>query len=169
MNASTFASAVLEARNTSTKLSPLHLAHPRPVSWSTLFTPVIEKYRLLPVSYAKWFSKLATSEAPSIQKRHDDDRQSPRDDNNTTSDNLTSNPALKLISFFGACNESIAIATKVNSPHQEAMAFPYMDVTKCATIAAKETFSEQNLQSLGPDDTRRWLEYWEGVGYLPCA
>ena len=169
MNASTFASAVLEARNTSTKLSPLHLAHPRPVSWNTLFAPIVERYHPLPVSYAEWYTKLATSEASSIQKRHDDDRQSPRDDHSTTSDALTSNPALKLISFFGACNESIAIATKENSPHQEAMAFPYMDVTKCATIAAKETFSERNLQSLGPDDMRRWLKYWEGVGYLPCV
>ncbi|KAI0085552.1 hypothetical protein BDY19DRAFT_1020953 [Irpex rosettiformis] len=84
-----------------------------------------------------------------------------------TSDVLASNPGLKLLSFFSACNDSIEASARNGHPYKEAMALPQLDITKSLTIAAKESLSQEKLKSLGPEDMLRWIGYWEGVGYLP--
>ena len=167
MNARTFASAILEARNTPTKLSPLHLVHPRPTSWSTLFEPIAKKYNLERVSFSQWFTKLASNEASTAQEHHGVSSHISHNGSVATSDMLASNPALKLLSFFSECNESVEIMAKESRPCKEAMGLPCLSVTKSTTTAAKETFSETRLRSLGPEDMHRWLGYWEDVGYLP--
>ncbi|KAI0691830.1 hypothetical protein BC835DRAFT_1278821 [Cytidiella melzeri] len=146
------ADAVLEARNAPTHLSPIHLAHPRPVSWKTLFEPVAKRYNLQPVSFSTWFSKLAETAA-------------------TTEDEhpvLDENPAVKLLSFYSTCNDAIEAALQEHRPFVEAMALPQLDVTKSVTVAAKESLSTEKLKSLGPDDMLRWLGYWERTRFLPA-
>ena len=168
MNAATVARAILEARNVATELSPLHLAHPRPVSWRRLFHPVVTKYNLHPVPFDLWCSKLvASAKLAVVDKTHG----YPRIIDNRASYNasiLALNPALKLLPFFRACNNVVQASMNADRPSKEAMGLPCMDVTKCATIAAKQTLSEERLRSLGPEDMHRWIRYWECVGYLPC-
>ena len=167
MHARTFASAILEARNASTKLSPLHLVHPRPTSWGTLFGPIAKKYDLEHVSFSQWFTKLASNEASTTQEHHGVSFHMSHNGSGATSDMLASNPAVKLLSFFSECNEIVQLMEKESQSCKEAMGLPSLDVTKSTTTAAKETFSETRLRSLGPEDMHRWLGYWEDVGYLP--
>ena len=169
MNATTYARAIVEARNLPTELSPLHLAHPRPTSWTTLFEPVMKKYNLQPVPYDQWFSKLVASmelaEYLLEQGGGKIDQRKPHDISSTAS-TVHNLPALKLLSFFSACNKLYAL-TKDNGLCNEAMALPRLDLTKCANVSARESLSEQKLKCLGPKDMRRWIGYWERVGYLP--
>lgn len=83
-----------------------------------------------------------------------------------TASTLAANPALKLLSFFDACNNLITQAQKEGKPVVEAMALPQLDVTKARTVAAKVSLSEENLPELDQDDMMRWIGYWEKVGFL---
>jgi hypothetical protein len=158
MNTSSVAQALIEARNAPPDILLAHLAHPRPVTWSTLFEPVAKRYNLQAVSFETWFSKLAESAS-------DVDNSS----KGQLSTNLNSNPAVKLLSFFRACDDTLKTVSldpdRVAS--LEAPALARLDVTKCATLVAKESLSVQMLKPLGQEDMLRWIGFWESVGFLP--
>lgn len=202
MNVTSFASAILEARNVPKELSPLHLAHPRPILWNTLFEPVRAKYNLGLVPYNHWFAKLAAS-AEDITGTCDpaeggNGTSSPpsSDDSDTASTISASevaasielsaratqygrlaemstvlalNPAVKLLSFFSAYNNSTSLSLNDSSSSEEAMGLPQLDVTKSVTLAAKDSLSVERLPCLGPADMLRWLNYWERTGFLPSS
>jgi hypothetical protein len=168
MNASSVAQAVIEARNAPSDVPLAHLAHPRPVAWQTLFECVAQRYSLQPVPFDIWFSKLADS-ASGSESNTIEVNGALKHQSTIPSADLTSNPAIKLLSFFSACNETLkALASDADgSVSLEAPALPRLDVTKCATLVAKESLSEKNLKPLSQDDMLRWLGYWEKVGFLP--
>ncbi|KAI0759162.1 hypothetical protein BC629DRAFT_1584384 [Irpex lacteus] len=142
MNVTSFASAILEARNVPTELSPLHLAHPRPILWNTLFEPVRAKYNLGLVPYNHWFAKLAAS----------------AEDITEMSTVLALNPAVKLLSFFSAYNNSTSLSLNDSTGcHQECDA------------GCQKSLSVERLPCLGPADMLRWLNYWERTGFLPSS
>ena len=161
------ACALIEARNAASDLSPLHLAHPRPVLWKSLFEPLSRLYELQPVTYGMWFTRLTQSAewaaahqlrcaaafAPSEEERTP-----------TTPD---ANPALTLVSFFAACHSAV-LSSQIEGRHSvEALGLPRLDVTKMSTIAAKTALDEKNLKQLCEEDLMKWLRYWEKTGFLP--
>ena len=70
MNCDDVASVVLEARNASTLPSLVHVAHPRPVPWKTLFEVVSTEYGTELVSFEEWFTKLAASVEDAAPAQH---------------------------------------------------------------------------------------------------
>jgi hypothetical protein len=55
------AHAFLEARNNPSNFLLIHLAHPRPLPWKTLFNLLIKRYGLQPVTFALWYNGLIQS------------------------------------------------------------------------------------------------------------
>ena len=70
MNCDDVASVVLEARNAFTLPSLVHVAHPRPVPWKSLFEVVSAEYGTELVSFEEWFTKLTASAEDASPAQH---------------------------------------------------------------------------------------------------
>ena len=163
-------------RNAPAELSPLHLAHPRPVAWKTIFEPLSQLYGLHPVTYGMWFNRLAQSarwasvqqlSANVLQKSDHQSKDQDSCSEAQTSATLTVNPALKLFSFFKGQNDTLVRLQTEGRSGIEALGMAHLDVTKSSTVVAKEALSEVNLSQLTEDDLVRWLDHWDSVGFLP--
>lgn len=175
INADDVARAVLEARSASSGLSPIHIQHPRPVPWNDIFGPIATNYGVLPVPFDSWFEslcdsaqdrRLSSSEYTNYERHTLPVKSTLSSDTihekiTTQNDDLLhANPALKLLSFFSSCNDTFK---------EHGVIFPRLDTTKSQTLAAKKSLGEEMPNPLGLADVKRWLAYWENVGFLPTV
>jgi len=136
------AAAIVEMRNSPHPV--LHLAHPRPVSWSSIMEPISRILRLPLVPYSEWIGRLRTSQA----------------EGTATSEVqlMQVNPALMLLDFFAQALSSEADKEK------EAMGLRTLDVSRASAVAP--ALSEHRLPRLGEREATAWVGYWRRIGYL---
>lgn len=138
------AKVIAEMRQSSALV--VHLNHPRPVLWSSLFESFSSTLGIPLVSYAEWLSRLekeaqaisglsAEAEAAAIQ----------------------SNPALRLISFYRR-------ASMNGGSSMEAMGTQILSLEDAKK--ASVTMRDENLKQLGSENVKRWLAYWRSTGFL---
>lgn len=139
------ARAVFEMRRslTSSSLRFFHLAHPRPVQWTTVMGPLAHSLGLRTVSYDEWIALLVAS-GENLGAANEVDV-------------MQRNPALKIVEFFKA-----ASVETIESP--EAMGIPALDVVQA--VSASRALGTDSLPQLGGEDAGKWLKYWRGVGFL---
>ncbi|KAI0804539.1 hypothetical protein BC629DRAFT_1590800 [Irpex lacteus] len=182
------ANALIELRNTPSNLSPLHIAHPRPVSWKVLFTPLIKKYGLQPVTLSFWHNRLAQSTgAWAIAQSNDDSRGTcavfpdgininsqtgedtirvdQRSAGNPSLVGVVMDPAPYFAAFFHTTNQTNLKLIRDGKSFAEAMGIPRLDITKSQTIAAKHSLGR--VKAFGAEDMLRSVTYWEKLGFLP--
>ncbi|EIN04342.1 acetyl-CoA synthetase-like protein [Punctularia strigosozonata HHB-11173 SS5] len=141
------ASAMVEiSLNHEDSVPPLvHLAHPHPVTWSSIVGYIAEQLGVPLVTYADWLQAL------------DNDL---KDKSQSEVEHMQANPALRLLSFYKGAS-AISGAPKDNA--HEAMGMPLMATEKAR--AAARFLNE--LAPLAPSDIDKWLAYWRRVGALP--
>ncbi|PSR71637.1 hypothetical protein PHLCEN_2v12490 [Hermanssonia centrifuga] len=132
------AETILEMRNSS--VANLHLAHPRPVSWSTIMEPIAQHLALDLVPYDEWFAQL--------------EKKSSGLGADAEVEMLRQFPAAKILDFFSH--------EKSNSISVEAMGIPRLDVSEAERIST----TLQKLPPLTGDDALRWVAYWKQAGLL---
>lgn len=118
----------------------LHLAHPRPVSWSTIIKPLARALSLPLVPYTEWVLKLEESLGGSA---HDDARDEV--------ERMKVNPALRILDFFRG-------GMLAGDASREAMGMPELSLERAVEEA--EALGERALPQLGEKDALSWLAYW---------
>lgn len=117
----------------------LHLAHPRPVSWSSLIGPIAQSLGVPLVSYPQWLSALESSlldtSISEVQHMH-------------------RNPALRLLKFF----QTVEL-DKDKEP---------LGVSGLATDKAIQVSPTLNsgLKELGGEDVNKWMEGWRRTAFI---
>lgn len=137
---STAASAVVEMR-----ISPyatLHLVHPRPATWSSLFQLIAADLGASLVSFPDWFSRLEGSLKSGQSEVEEMER----------------NPALMLMDTFKA------FANARQSPCSEVPAMPKLVMDKAMEVAP--SLGQTDLAILGEEDVKTWLGYWRRIGFI---
>ncbi|KAA1470564.1 acetyl-CoA synthetase-like protein [Dentipellis sp. KUC8613] len=138
------ATAVDEFRHSSSEI--VHLIHPRPVPWSTVFRAFSSALNIPLIPYADWIARLDKS-AEGVRPFAD-------------TNEFSNNPALRLLDWFhSAWSDNSAEAT-------EALGFP-----KLQTVNAKlasPTLADENLAQVGEKDVLSWVGYWKSSGFLPA-
>lgn len=131
-------------RNALTASPVLHLAHPHPVAWSTLFTAASHELSGLPlVPYAEWVDRL-TKSADGLGTV-------------TTVQQAENNPALRIIDFFQA-------AGALTDEGREAMGLRRLALDRACS--ASPTLSGLKDKPLDGDNVRSWITYWRDAGFL---
>ncbi|KAF8898448.1 acetyl-CoA synthetase-like protein [Infundibulicybe gibba] len=131
------AAALVDSCGASAPGSVLHLAHPRPVAWSSVARALSSELSVDLVTYDEWLAKLEELAALDI------------------TDKFKQTPALQLLGFFRS------LATKSNG---DAFGLPKLDLTQA--LAASPTLANPVLPQLGDSDVKGWIEYWRRVGFL---
>ncbi|TCD65683.1 putative NRPS-like protein biosynthetic cluster [Steccherinum ochraceum] len=128
------AQALVEMRNSPYPV--LHLAHPRPVSFSTIISSVAQALDLPLVPFADWLARLRTSgEELSAQSEVE---------------MMKISPALRLLPFFSRAD--------TRSGLRETMGLRGMDMSRALEVA--QSLSENNLPQLNDTNVSGWLSYW---------
>jgi thioester reductase-like protein len=120
----------------------LHLAHPHPVSWTSIITTIAQALDVSLVPYDEWL--LAMEESLK----------------NTSKSQVAlmrENPALRLLPFFQRSRPSGEAV-----PGREAMGLPHMELANAMEIA----HSLKDIRRLDAEDVRRWMVYWKDVKAL---
>ena len=131
------AQALIEMRHS--RYSVLHLAHPRPVPWQAIVTPISESQKLALVSYDEWLGRLRES-AEGLKSL----------DSERAMQQMAVNPALRLLDFFSS--------VKGGTSKGEAMGMCQMDMTRALEVAP--SLSEGELPRLTVKDVLSWMAYW---------
>jgi len=132
--------AVAEMRCSSAQI--VHLAHPRPVLWSTLFEAFSEILNIPLVPFAEWLARLEKSREALATASTEEEAKA-----------IRNNPALQLILFF----------RDVFS--KEAMGLPSLSLDEAKK--ASETLRNENFCPLSVADVELWVSYWRRTGSLP--
>ena len=140
---STAASAIVEMRKS--PYTTLHLAHPRPATWSSLFRPIAADLGASLVSFPEWLSRFEGS-----LKSHESEVEE-----------MERNPALVLMETFKA------FASAKQSPHSEVPAMPKLVMDKA--MEAAPSLRERDLAILGEEDVKSWLRYWRRIGFIQSS
>jgi len=135
------AKAITEMRLSSAHF--IHLTHPHPVLWSTIFGAFCGLLAIPIVPYSVWLSRLEASGQATT----------------TTSakapmDALQMNPALHLIEFFR--RDVMGLASAGGIP----------PVSLDEAQKASETLRGDKLVQLGIGDVKRWVDYWRSTGFI---
>lgn len=118
----------------------LHLVHPRPVSWTSIFQTVSQTLEVPLVPYSEWFAKLEKSlEDKSVSEV----------------DQMRRNPALRLLEFFRK--------GLTDDPRTEFPGIVKLEIDKALRVSP--TF--QGSPQLGASDVNLWLAFWKKTGFLP--
>lgn len=120
----------------------LHLAHPRPVPWSTIINPIARSLNLSLVPYAEWVTRLQKSGADLDAQRE--------------VDSMKTNPALRILDFFERAMEAEEMGRGEGG--REAMGMPELSLKKAVEVAP--ALNEKSLPRLGEKDALSWLAYW---------
>lgn len=140
-NAVAVADDTLSATNTTTA-TVMHLAHPHPIAWGTLFRQAAHALDVPLVPYLEWVDRL-TKSAEGLDTE--------------AAVQLTERcPALRILDFFQAC--SIATGT---GEGREAMGLA-LD----RACGASATLSGLRDTPLGGVDVEGWIAYWRAVGFF---
>lgn len=131
------ASAILEMRDADQTF--LHLVHPNPVQWSTIFTAAAEILQMPLVPYAEWLTRLEAS-------------------HQSGKETVESNPALKLLSFFleGALEHLPDGSTRLRRLLPSLLTDRACQVSP--TLAHADRLNKQSME--------RWVSYWRQLGFL---
>ena len=113
----------------------LHLAHPRPVPASTIFSIFSEKLSLPLIPFSEWVGKLEQSDVDFKQGQE--------------ADIAAQNPALRMLDFF---------RSGIGAPNCEAFGAPRMDLSQALKTAA--SLHEDQLAQLGLEDALAWMSSW---------
>jgi hypothetical protein len=133
------ARAIAEMRFSSVQF--VHLAHPRPVPWSTVFDAFCSLLIVPIVPYSEWLSRLEESQAITTAPTE------------APIEALQNNPALRLIGFFRSDVIGLASTKGISLSLDEAQ-------------KASETLSVDKLAQLGIEDVKRWVDYWRSTGFI---
>jgi len=117
----------------------LHIVHPNPVTWDSVFEIFSQELQVPLVSYSTWLSKLKNSKL-----------------------GLEELPAKKLLSFFQGVSESSAMMDQEVDDASEAMGIMRLDTTKAERISE----SLRNAAQITTEDVKRWSRYWIAKGLL---
>jgi len=138
------ASAIVDFRSACSPF--LHLVHPKPVKWDTVFEELASSIGVPLVSFDEWLNKLESG-AKAITAADE-------------VDSLKLNPALRIIDFYRAAS------AHMRTPNSgEAMGFPTLSMV--SAMAASSTLASPSLKCLDCTDVQSWVTYWKSVGYLP--
>lgn len=121
--------------------SILHLAHPRPVPWSTIITPIARSLNLPLVPYAEWVTRLQKS-GENLDAKGEVDM-------------MKVNPALRILDFF---SRTMLAEERGGEGGREMMGMPELSLRKAVEVAP--ALNEKNLPQLGEKDALSWLGYW---------
>jgi hypothetical protein len=134
------AKAVTEMRCSSAQI--VHLAHPRPVLWSTLFEAFSDTLNIRLVPFSEWLARLERSREALTTASAEEEAKA-----------IRNNPALQLIHFFRAVYS------------KEATGLPSLSLDEAKK--ASETLRDDNLCPLSVVDVELWVSYWRRTGSLP--
>lgn len=123
----------------------MHLAHPHPVAWATLFRQVAHELDVPLVPYVEWVDRL-TKSAEGL-------------DTEAAVQLTERSPALRILDFFQAC--SIATGT---GEGREAMGLRRLALDRACGASA--TLSGLKSTPLGGLDVEGWIAYWRAVGFF---
>lgn len=144
------AAVIAEMRDAPT--GTLHIAHPRPVTWESVFEPLASILDVPLVPYAEWYERL----------------QSSLFDSASNTDALTiDNPALKLLDFFRVSFEVTETPKALCSTRDCLGLLPRVALEK--SKMASKTLGDENIAQLGKEDAARWIQHWREIGFLPKA
>lgn len=126
----------------------LHLTHPRPVSWSSIFQHFATSLRVDLVPLHEWFSRLEASAYSASDEAQ--------------VEMFKKNPALLLLDtyrgYVGYAESSAA------APDKDAVGLPSLETAKAVEVAP--SLREENLAELGKEDVERWMSYWRKNGFI---
>lgn len=135
-------------RNADTASPVLHLAHPNPVAWSTLFTAASQELCDLPlVPYTEWVDRLT-------QSAHAQNR-----DAEASAQQVARIPALRILDFF---QEAGADADAKEG--REAMGTRRLALDRAC--CASPTLSGLKSAPLDEDNVRSWIAYWKDAKFF---
>lgn len=139
-------------RNADTSSPVLHLAHPNPVAWSTLFAAASRELGGLPlVPYTEWVDRLT-------QSAHADGR-----DAEASVQQVTKNPALRILDFFQEAGAD-ADADAGAKEGREAMGTRRLALDRAC--CASPTLSGLKSAPLDADNVRSWIAYWKDAKFF---
>ncbi|KAH8114663.1 acetyl-CoA synthetase-like protein [Phellopilus nigrolimitatus] len=137
------AGVILEMRNSSVHV--LHLAHPVPVPWSSIFKPASESLGIPLVSYSLWLESLRKSgDGLSTEK---------------TSKSLHDNPALLIFDFSQS-----AEVQGTPSESLEAMGLKRLSLEEASKVSP--TLLSERIKPLSGESVKGWLDYWRSSGFI---
>lgn len=123
----------------------MHLAHPHPVAWGTLFRQAAHALDIPLVSYSDWVDRL-TKSAEGL-------------DTEAAVQLTEHSPALRILDFFQACN--IVTGTE---EEREAMGLRRLALDRACSASA--TLAGLKGTPLGREDVKSWIAYWRAVGFF---
>lgn len=143
-NAVIVADDTLSATNTATA-TVMHLAHPHPIAWGTLFRQAAHALDVPLVPYSEWVDRL-TKSAEGL-------------DTEAAVQLTEKNPALRILDFFQAC--SVFTDTEEG---REAMGLRRLALDRACGASA--TLAGLKGTPLGEQDVRSWIAYWRAVRFF---
>ncbi|KAI5119730.1 hypothetical protein M0805_008660 [Coniferiporia weirii] len=141
----TAARAVAEMRNS--RVQVLHLAHPNPVSWASLFGPISVDLGIPLVPYADWLARLEESRTAG----------SSGDVGINDDADAKVNPAILIIDFF----RSAAFASQKDG---EAMGLKRLALD--GALRVSQAMRDAGAQSLSIESVRQWVAYWKKIEFF---
>ncbi|KAI5119729.1 hypothetical protein M0805_008659 [Coniferiporia weirii] len=148
----TAARAVAEMRNSHVQV--LHLVHPNPVSWASLFGPISADLGIPLVPYAKWLARLEESRAAGLRE------DVPLAVGGNVDAGAKVNPAVFIIDFFrGVVFES----------QQDGEAMGLKRLSLDGALRVSQTMRDAGAHPLSIESVRQWVAYWKKVGFLRSA
>jgi hypothetical protein len=131
------AAALIEMRDAPYDI--LHLVHPRPVSWTSLISPIAQAIGVPLVSFPEWLAAL---------------NQSMDDTSISGVEHMRRNPALRLIDFFRHADLD---------EDREPLGVARLDTKLAVKVSNTLNFS---MNVLGDKDADRWVEAWRRSGFI---
>jgi hypothetical protein len=138
------ADAVLEMRNSPTRV--LHISHPAPVPWTSVFEAASERLDVPLVDFSEWMEVLEGSRG-----EEDDDV------------DIESNPALKLLEFFSGANEGKGYTSDADDT-REAMGVKKLSLKESEKVS--RTLHGCRASPMSGEDVKSWLSSWEKAGFI---
>lgn len=142
-------------RNAVTDSLVLHLAHPNPVEWSTLFTAASHELGGLPlVPYTQWVDRLT-------QSARADGR-----DAEASVQQVARSPALRILDFFQEAGLFADVDAGAASAKEgrEAMGTRRLALDRACSTSA--TLSELKATPLDADNVKSWIAYWRDAKFF---
>jgi hypothetical protein len=124
-----------------------HVAHARPIKWSTLMDYLCTTLNIPQVPFAEWLS--------TVQAQLPDSAES-------DTSVLQDIPVLKILPFFTSITEDAH-----SDPNREVMGIPLLSLENAKNTSL--TLGDKSLRQLTKDDVVRWLGYWEQQGFISLS
>ncbi|KAI5119742.1 hypothetical protein M0805_008672 [Coniferiporia weirii] len=139
----TAARAVAEMRDSPVQV--LHLAHPNPDTWASLFGPVSADLGIPLVPYAEWLARIEGSRRTGSSANADVDAEA------------RANPAGLIAEFFRG-------AAHVGQQDGEAMGLKRLALD--GALRVSQTMRDAGAEPLSVESVRKWIVYWKKIGFI---